>query len=384
MEPGARMPEAPEIDPDDQGPVHSQPVPDITAAGFPDGPDAIALEGEPVQQASASAAPESPAVEASRPRAMRRGRMALLGACAALILGPVVYLGVATGEIVVSSHPAGARVVLQGVEQGTTPLALRLAPGRHRVEIVGADGIVQPIDADVVAGQSVSRHVELFPALATSGDAVLVVDTGDPLAQLFIDGTPAGATPLALTRVAAGRHFVQVRYLGNVNVERQVFVPAGETVSLVLDPPRRRPSSPTGPASGWVRVNAPIPLDVLAGDRVIGSSAADRIHLETGPHTLALVNPELGFRTTVTTQVTAGQVADVAVDPPRVPVAINAQPWAHVIVDGQPVGDTPIANLMLPIGDHRVVLSHPELGERVQMVTVRATGATRVSVDLRR
>ena len=66
---------------------------------------------------------------------------------------------------------------------------------------------------------------------------------------------------------------------------------------------------------------------------------------------------------------TAGQVADVTVDPPRVPVAINAQPWAQVIVDGRALGDTPIANLMLPIGDHRVVLRHPELGERVQMVT---------------
>ena len=50
----------------------------------------------------------------------------------------------------------------------------------------------------------------------------------------------------------------------------------------------------------------------------------------------------------------------------------------------EPHGDTPIANLMLPIGDHRVVLRHPDLGERVQMVTVRTEGVTRVSVDLRR
>jgi hypothetical protein len=309
--------------------------------------------------------------------------------CAALLLVPVVYLGVATrggalGEMVLSSHPAGARVVLDGVEHGTTPLVLRLAPGRHRVELVGADGATQPIDTEVAAGRSVSHHVELFPAMAAAGEAILLVDTGDAVAQLAIDGNSAGATPLAVTRVAAGQHFVRVRYPGNVIIEREVIVTAGETVSLVLDPPRRRASSSAAPGAGWVRVNAPFPVDVLQGERLIGSSGADRIHVETGLQTLALVNPVLGFRTTVATQVTAGQVAAVVVDPPRVPVAINAQPWAHVIVDGEAVGDTPIANLMLPIGDHRVVLRHPELGERVQTVTVRATGVTRVSADLRR
>ena len=140
----------------------------------------------------------------------------------------------------------------------------------------------------------------------------------------------------------------------------------------------------TEPTSGWVRVNAPFQVQVFERGQLVASSAAEQIPLGTGPHTLELVNETLGFRASVTTQVSAGKVADVVVDTPRVPVAINAQPWAEVMVDGRAHGDTPIANLMLPIGDHRVVLRHPELGERVQMVTVRAAGVTRVSVDLRR
>ena len=328
MVPGARVAEPPDVDRDGQTPgddaeprlpiaepdlageaaigseppaAPRQPIrrivpeqldPNATATESPDGSDASEPEAEPLHEACASADPDLPDAEATSPRSVRRGVVALVGGCAALILGAAVYLGIATssgsavelGEMVVSSHPAGARVLLDGVEQGTTPLVLRLAPGRHRVEIAGADGAVQPIDTEVAAGQSVSHHVELFPALATSGDAVLVVDTGDPVAQLFIDGRPAGATPLASTRVAAGRHTVRVRYLGNVTIERQVIVPAGETVSLVLDPPRRRPSSPTGAGLGLgsVRVNAPFHLDVLERDRVIASSAADRIDLEPG------------------------------------------------------------------------------------------------------
>ncbi len=351
-----------------------------------------------------TAAPAAPVRPPARPepfnagatsrRAVLRSVIAVVVVGATLILGQAATMGLSTGgataraaelgEVVVSSHPSGAPVLLNGVEQGTTPLVLRLATGRHRLEIAGAGGSVQPLDTEVMAGRSVSHHVELVPPASTSGDGILIVDTGDPVAQLSIDGTPAGATPLASTRVTPGQHTVLVRYRGGAIVERQVIVPADETVSLVLDPPTTRPSPTAGPISGWVRISAPFPVHVFERGQLVGSSVAERILLEAGPHTLELVNAALGFRANTTTRVAAGKVADVVVETPRVPVAINAQPWAQVIVDGRAHGDTPIANLMLPIGDHRVVLRHPELGEHVQMVTVRAAGSNRVSADLRR
>ena len=370
------------------------------ASATPTLPSDLAVASEPERTAGpapregASARPEPADARGTSRRAVPRGVAALVAGCAALILGQAVYIGVSTGgaaaqagrlgEVVVSSHPSGARVLLNGEEQGTTPLVMRLATGRHRFEVAGAGGAVQPVDTEVEAGRSVSHHVELSAPVSTSGDGVLIVETGDPTAQLTLDGKPAGATPLASTRMAPGQHVVHVRYHGGVTVERHVIVPAGETVSLVLEPPTTRPSAPAGPISGWVRVNASFQVDVFEGGQLLGSSSADRILLETGSHTLELVNAALGFRANATTRVTAGKVAEVVVDTPRVPVAINAQPWAQVIVDGRAQGDTPIANLMLPIGDHRVVLRHPDLGERVQMVTVRAEGVTRVSVDLRK
>ncbi len=375
--------------------VNSEPIPSDTSTLPSDFTDEFELErtAKPAPPVYASARVEPGAAATSR-RAVPRSVVAVVVGCATLVLGQAASMGVSTGgaapqaaglgEIVVSSHPSGAPVLLHGVEQGTTPLVLRVSSGRHRFEVAGAGGAVQPVDTEVEAGRSVSHHVELPAPASTPGDGVLIVDTGDATAQLTLDGLPAGATPLASTRMTPGRHAVHVRYRGGVTVERQVIVPAGETVSLVLDPPKTRPSAPTGPISGWVRVNASFQVDVFERGQLLGSSAADRILVESGPHTLELVNAALGFRANVTTRVTAGKVADVVVDTPRAPVAINAQPWAQVIVDGRAHGDTPIANLMLPIGDHRVVLRHPELGERVQMVTVRAAGITRVSVDLRK
>jgi hypothetical protein len=46
-------------------------------------------------------------------------------------------------------------------------------------------------------------------------------------------------------------------------------------------------------------------------------------------------------------------------EPATVSVSFNAQPWAHLHVDGRDIGPTPIANLLLTRGEHRVRASFP-------------------------
>jgi hypothetical protein len=65
-------------------------------------------------------------------------------------------------------------------------------------------------------------------------------------------------------------------------------------------------------------------------------------------------------------------------------MALNAQPWAEVWVDGEKKGETPIGNFSVPIGTHEVVFRHPELGERVVSTTVTVTTPARVIVDMRK
>jgi hypothetical protein len=65
-------------------------------------------------------------------------------------------------------------------------------------------------------------------------------------------------------------------------------------------------------------------------------------------------------------------------------MALNAQPWADVWIDGERIGETPIGNVAVPIGPHEVVFRHPELGEHVVRATVTLTAPTRLSVDLRK
>ncbi|HOX44418.1 MAG TPA: PEGA domain-containing protein [Myxococcota bacterium] len=63
---------------------------------------------------------------------------------------------------------------------------------------------------------------------------------------------------------------------------------------------------------------------------------------------------------------------------------ILVSPWAHVSVDGKPVGPTPLEPLELPPGKHQVTMDNPELGLLSQRrVEVRSGERTVLRVHLR-
>ena len=103
--------------------------------------------------------------------------------------------------------------------------------------------------------------------------------------------------------------------------------------------------------------------------------------LPPGAHRFELVNAPLEFRTTTSVQVVAGSTATAKIAIPNGLLSVNALPWAEVEIDGKPVGTTPLANISLPIGSHRVVWRHPQLGERDRTVAITATAPARVGVD---
>jgi hypothetical protein len=106
--------------------------------------------------------------------------------------------------------------------------------------------------------------------------------------------------------------------------------------------------------------------------------------LASGRHDLLLTNPTLGISERRSVQVASGARVALRIDLPKVPMNINALPWADVWIDGTRVGETPIANHAVSLGAHDLVFRHPEFGERRQSVTVTMGTPARVSVDMRR
>lgn len=284
----------------------------------------------------------------------------------------------ATGTLILSSHPPGAEVVVDGTARGLTPLALQLPAGAHEV-VLSAAG--QPsserLHLTTEAGETASQHVVFAAPPATTGAvAVEATRTG---AEVLVDGLVAGVTPLTLQDVAPGPHEIAVRMSGRT-VTRTVDVQPGITTSLVVGVP----AAGAAPLSGWLQFATPFPVEVYEQERLLGVSRSDRIMVSAGAHTLDLVNDALGFRHTTTVAVRAGETVAVPLEAPLAPVSINALPWAEVEIEGQPYGETPIGTLLVPIGDRTVTLRHPTLGVRAETFTVRQNGPNRLSVDMRR
>jgi hypothetical protein len=139
----------------------------------------------------------------------------------------------------------------------------------------------------------------------------------------------------------------------------------------------------TPPHPGWVSIDLPIQVEVYENGRFVGSSDRNQLLLSAGQHELELVNDSLGYRSSQSVVVQAGHATFVSTNLPVGYLSLNAQPWSEVLIDGKSLGETPIANVELPIGPHRVIFKHPVLGEQMRTV-VLASGATgRVAVDLR-
>jgi hypothetical protein len=136
--------------------------------------------------------------------------------------------------------------------------------------------------------------------------------------------------------------------------------------------------------SGGVRLSTSIELTVFEGDRILGKTADGPIVTTAGTHQLDLVNTALGYRSRQTVTIRAGVIAPLTLPVPMGRMNINAQPWAQVLIDDNPVGETPLANISLPLGQHQITFRHPQLGERRETVIVRADTVGRVSVSFER
>jgi hypothetical protein len=229
----------------------------------------------------------------------------------------------------------------------------------------------------VAAGSTVAQAIEVPKAAPMTGQ--LMVHTEPAGARVMIDDTLRGTTPLTIDGLTPGTLSVTLQNELS-SITQDVTIEPGVRASLVV--PMTPPQGV--PVSGWVSVVAPAEVEVFEDGRLLGTSQTDRIMVSAGPHTLDIVNQALGYRVTRSVTVAPGKVSPVRLEWPNGSLALNAQPWAEVWVNGKPLGETPIGSVEVPIGTHEVIFRHPQLGEQVVRATVTATAPARVTVDLRK
>jgi len=266
-------------------------------------------------------------------------------------------------------------------EVAPTPATDTAADRARRKNFVGAWiaialGLVALAEGAVIAWLAIRNPVSVV-------EPAVVIESPVPGDTVMVDGRPAGITPLQLTVSSKTRAIRLVHAAAPVSpVETTLAaeaVPAAgdaRTIAAIEEAGTRQ-------RSGGVRVSSPIELKILEGERVLGSTADGPIVTTAGTHQLDLLNTALGYRVRQTVTIRAGVLTPLTITPPMGRLSINADPWAQVLIDDKPIGDTPVANVSVSLGEHQVTFRHPQLGERRETVVVRADVPTRVSTSFR-
>jgi len=176
-----------------------------------------------------------------------------------------------TGWIYVSSSPGGAAVTIDGNPAGQTPVngALELSNipvGVHSVSIE-LGGYQSYLTTSAVIANTVSEvSIALQPTAPASGSGSVAVQSAPPGANVFLDNSFIGVTPLTLPDVPAGSHIVTVQLAGYAPYSASVEVAAG-TTSTVSAP--LSAATPAAPAT-----SAPLIPGIAAGALVIAGVIA--------------------------------------------------------------------------------------------------------------
>ncbi len=366
----------------------------------------------------------------------------MLGAAAAFALLSIAALGTylftrRPGSVQIDVRDAAgasvprAEVFVDGspVCNATPCLVRDLDTGRHSVRVIVPNSpvAIEPKTIEVEAGSVANVSFTLEAAQTT-----LVVASSQSGVRISVDGVDRGLLPARLTGLSAGRHEVKLSGDRYKPVERTVELKAGETfdlgeqklavakgrltlavkgegvsITLVPDGTGGRGKALDPPFS------TPIEIDTSTGNwRVVAKKAdnpdfsqlvdfSDGVAEKTvtvdfsskQPEAISLNDlPSSTPSANATTTATSGKQAPPTSSPPPTrtsePVEaasgsgtlnINSIPASRVLLDGQPLGETPRTGVSVSPGTHTVTFIHPELGKKSISVKVGA-GETKSAV----
>jgi serine/threonine-protein kinase len=246
-----------------------------------------------------------------------------------------VELGTARGDsgIRVSAEGTDLRVFLDGRDVGAPPVDLKgLEPGVHVVRVVGPGDTYQAYEETIELRSGEVRTLGPVRLKVQKGTLTLEAGPGAEGAQVWVDNQPISELPMVLDLAADKVHEVRASRPGHASFSEQVeFDGEGRrTVRVELTP------------------------DVGGGAvRAVRSVRKPAQKLASPAPPAAKTGAFLNF---------------------------NSIPVSSVIVDGRPVGFTPITNIAVEPGSHTIVFVHPELGRKITSATVEAGGRKTVAV----
>jgi hypothetical protein len=243
------------------------------------------------------------------------------------------------------------------------PRPRREAPRRKRTVAAIALAILCGFAAASAALVYQNADLGELPRVTSAPPRVVATEPGLGIAsdvlRAAIDGRPEddGVVVLAAYGVSLGS--------SNEPGAAEADVAAAGVVALVPE------AAPRVPELGQLLIVAE-PWAELAVDGIAqGQTPLAEIRLPAGSHEIALSNPNFVGVIRDKVEIVPGETMRRKYSfGDSGSLRILVRPWADVYVDGRFAGQTPMGALRVPPGKHTIVLRHPELGEKTEVVEV--------------
>jgi predicted Ser/Thr protein kinase len=281
------------------------------------------------------------------------------------------------GTLIVRSTPPGASVFFDGKKMlGSTPIELHevSVDDVHRIKVI-KEGYEAGVQTITLRGDERKEvEVTLKPLLGE-----IRISSDPPGAKVYLNEKYMDRdTPTRLSRLSPGKYKLKLKKEGYKVWEDEVSLTGSEPLDL----------SKVTLQQAFGRLNLLVSpwADVYYLGRKLGTTPLANIRFQEGTHKLVLKNPLLKIEKGITVQIVADKVTKESVDITgeiKGTLKIRVIPWAHVYVDGEPMGMTPLKPLELPMGEHIVQVKNRELGEeRFFRVVVKPNEVHSMDVNL--
>jgi len=207
-----------------------------------------------------------------------------------------------SGQLQVKTEPSGAKVSVDGLPRGTSPVTVvDLTPGEHAVTVDSDHGAVKQIVA-IEAGITASLMVPLgTPEGAPVSGWIAVTAPAD--VQVLENKRLIGTSQSDRLMVSAGRHDIElVNETLGYRTARTVQVSPGKVTPIKIDFPK-----------GTIALNAVPWAEVWVDGEKVGDTPIGNLTLTIGSHEIVFRHPELGEQRHAAT-VTLNSPARLSVD----------------------------------------------------------------------
>jgi hypothetical protein len=298
---------------------------------------------------------------------------------------PVVAAGTSSpllGNLQASSTPSGARLVLDNVNKGTTPVTVQnILAGSHTISLLKDGYYDYTADIAIAGGKTTTISVPLA-SIALAANGTLFVNSTPSGAKVTIDGIVAGSTPATFKNITPGDHIVTVTLSGYDDYTETVLVMSDitSTVDVVL--------AQVNVAPGSVRVTSTPSLATVYLDNVNkGTTPLTLDNVRVGSHTILL--RKTGYNDFMTSiNVISGKTATVTatltpVNQKTGSLNIRSIPsGATISLDAVNKGTTPMTIGNVIAGGHALVLKKTGYFDYKTTVLVVAGKTTNVSFSM--